>query len=385
MALAEVDARGDRLLDQLTHFARALHRVGLPVAPDKLITAVGAIMAVGIDRRDDFYSTLRAVFVTEPDQHELFDQVFHLFWQDPGALERIQDGVARVDDGTSQLSRRVRDALLADREAAVTPHESQREVIARLSWSYDERLGTKDFEAMSTEELAAAERAVHEMAVPIKAAPSRRFRIDNRGSRIDMRRTLRSLLRAGPGTIPLVRQRRRERRPPLVMLCDISGSMATYAAVFLHFAHAMSHQHSRVSTFLFATRLSNVTRWLRNRDVERALQQVGRLVEDWDSGTRIGSCLRAFNRDWSRRVLAQNAIVILLTDGLDREAGEGIAAELERLRKSCRRLVWLNPLLRYEQFQPLAAGVRAIWLHADEVRSIHNLKSVAELAAALSR
>ncbi len=380
------EARGDRLLAQLTHFSRALHRVGLPVAPDKLLNAVNAVRTVGIERRADFYWTLHAVFVNRPDQRELFDQVFYLFWRDPGVMERAPTGTPLLEEEGARLSRRVIEALLQDQEQRSKPdlRPPEIEIDATLSWSPDERLKTKDFEAMSADELAKAQAAVRTMTVPVKPVPSRRFRTHPWGSRVDMRKTLRALLRAGSDTIPLVRRRYREQRPPLVMLCDISGSMATYTRVFLHFAHGMTHQHPRVSTFLFATRLTHITRLVRERDVDRALRRVGRAVEDWEGGTRIGSCLHEFNRDWSRRVLAQNATVLLLTDGLDREVGESLGAEMERLRKSCRRLIWLNPLLRYDEFEPLALGVKTILPHADEFRSIHDLESVTELAAALS-
>lgn len=383
MGAAHIEARGERLLANLTHFSRALHRVGVPVAPDKLMHAVNAVRAVGIDRRSDFYWTLHAVFVNRPEQRELFDQVFYLFWRDPGVLQRTPEGTPLTEEDGARLSRRVIEALLQDREGAPRPDAPEVELDAKLSWSREERLKTKDFEAMSAEEMAEAEAAVRALVPSVKPVPSRRFHAHPRGTRIDMRRTLRALLRAGPDTIPLVRRRRRELIPPLVLLCDISGSMATYTRVFLHFAFGLTHQHRRVSTFLFATRLTHITRLMRERDVDRCLERVGTFVEDWEGGTRIGACLREFNRNWSRRVLAQNASVILLTDGLDRDAGEGLASEMERLRKSCHRLIWLNPLLRYEQFQPLAIGVKTILPHADEFRSIHNLESVSELADAL--
>ena len=384
MGTARGGARGDRLLAHLSGFSRALHRVGVPVAPDRLINAVQAVRAVGLDRRRDLYWTLHAVFVNRPDQRELFDQVFYLFWRDPGALQRTPAGLPLHAREGPRLSRRVIESLLQDRPGGPPAGPSGIETDARLSWSAEERLRTKDFEAMSAEETAEARVAVRDMALPVRPVPSRRFHVHPRGGRVDMRRTLRALLRSGPDTIPLVRRRRRTLRPPLVMLCDISGSMATYTRVFLHFAHGMTHQYPRVSTFLFATRLTHITRLLRERDVDRALSRVSARVEDWEGGTRIGACLQAFNRDWSRRVLAQNASVILLTDGLDRDAGEGLVSGMERLRKSCRRLIWLNPLLRYDEFQPLAVGVKTILPYADEFRAIHNLERVRELAAALA-
>jgi hypothetical protein len=183
----------------------------------------------------------------------------------------------------------------------------------------------------------------------------------------------------------LKRKRRRRRPPPLVVLCDISGSMSRYSRLFLHFMHAVTNDRDRVYTFLFGTRLTNITRYLRHKDVDVALDRVTGAVEDWSGGTRIGQSLAEFNRRWSRRVLGQGAVVLLITDGLDREAGAGIGQEMDRLHKSCRRLIWLNPLLRYEGFAPKSLGMRAILPHIDEFRPVHNLESLDELVTALSR
>ena len=374
---------GERLLEHLARFARALRRVGLPVSPEKLVNAVLAVEAVGIARRGDLFWALHAVFVNRPDQREFFDQVFFLHWRSPGALEGGCGDTAPRGDGWRPISRRVAEALLQDsgqgREQA-----AESEFDATMTWSGRERLKFKDFEEMSGDELAEAQAAVRLMAPPVKPVPGRRFRTHPRGTRIDMRKTLRASMRTGPDTIALVRRRRRARPPSFVVLCDISGSMSTYSRIFLHFAHGLGQRYRRVSTFLFATRLTNVSRCLRDRDVDRAVGAAGRLAEDWEGGTRIGQCLHEFNRDWSRRVLAQVPTVLLVSDGLDRDAGEGLTREIERLQKSCRRLIWLNPLLRYDKFQPLAAGIKAILPHVDEFRSIHNLESVAGLAAVLS-
>ena len=374
----------ERLLIHLASFARALRRVGLAVSPEKLVNAVLAVEAVGISRRGDLYWALHSVFVNRPDQREFFDQVFFLFWRGPGALEGGVRDAAPKGEGWQPLSRRVAEALLQEPDQAREQAVVESELDARLTWSSRERLKSRDFEEMSGNEMAEAQAAVRTMIPTVKPIPGRRFQTHPLGARIDMRKTLQASLRTGADIIPLVRRRQRDRPPGFVMLCDISGSMSTYSRVFLHFAHAMTQRYARVSAFLFATRLTNVSRCLRDRDVDRALSAAGHLAKDWEGGTRIGQCLHEFNRDWSRRVLAQVPTVLLVSDGLDRDAGEGLTREIERLHKSCRTLIWLNPLLRYDKFQPLAAGIRAILPHVDEFRSIHNLKSVAELAAALS-
>jgi uncharacterized protein with von Willebrand factor type A (vWA) domain len=221
------------------------------------------------------------------------------------------------------------------------------------------------------------------MRLLLARVPTRRYRRHRRGTRVDMRASLRSALRSGPGMIPLERQRRRRRPPPLVILCDISGSMSRYSRMLLHFAHTLAADRGRVTSFVFATRLTNITRHLHEKDVDVALERISEAVSDWSGGTRIGSCLSEFNRLWSRRVLAQGAVTLLITDGLDRDAGEGLGDQMERMHKSCRRLIWLNPLLRYADFEPRSLGMRAILPHVDDFRSVHNLSSLEELAKVL--
>jgi uncharacterized protein len=382
-----------RLLDNMMHFARVLRAAGLPVGPGKVVDAARAVEAVGLASRDDFYWTLHAVFVNRRDQRDIFDQAFHVFWRNPRLLERLmQAGLPQVlvppaEEDRRELSRRVADAVKSpgDDDRAAREDETEVEIDAALTWSAEELLRTRDFESMSAAEVAAARRAIQHLKLPIHDVPTRRFRPDAAGPRIDLRATLRAGLRGGSGEIVLRRRRRRTRRPPLVILCDISGSMASYARMLLHFFHALTNDRDRVFTFLFGTRLTNVTRHLRHKDVDLALARVGAAAEDWSGGTRIGACLHAFNRFWSRRVLAQGAVVVLVTDGLDREGAAGLPAEMERLHKSCRRLVWLNPLLRYDAFEPKSSGIRAMLPHVDEFRPVHNLESLAALADALAR
>jgi uncharacterized protein with von Willebrand factor type A (vWA) domain len=238
---------------------------------------------------------------------------------------------------------------------------------------------------MSAAELAEAKKMMRELRLPLPMVRTRRQEAHRRGARVHLRATLRESLREGGDVISLVRARPIEVHPPLVVLCDISGSMNPYARMFLHFLHAITNDRDRVHTFVFGTRLTNVTRQLRHRDVDVAMARVAEAIKDWSGGTRIGVCLREFNWRWGRRVLGQNACVLLVSDGLDREAGEGLAEEMERMHKSCRTLIWLNPLLRYDRFEAKPAGVRAMLPHVDRFLPVHNLKSLVELAHALSR
>ena len=380
---------GGRLLENIMHFARALRAAGLPIGPGKVLAAVEAVRAVGLDDRDDFYWTLHAVFVNRRDQQELFDQAFHIFWRNPKLLERMlgmmlpEITVAQPETG-EEMSRRLAEALKKPGDGQSKDEEDEIELDAAMTFSDREVFRSMDFEKMSGAEVNAAKDAIRRMTLPLAAVPTRRFRRDPRGNRTDMRASFRAQLRSG-GLMTLKRKSRRRRPPPLVIICDISGSMSRYSRLFIHFMHAVTNERDRVHTFLFGTRLTNITRTLRYKDIDVALDKVAGLVEDWSGGTRIGEALGEFNRDWSRRVLGQGAIVLLITDGLDRDAGIGIGAEMDRLHKSCRRLIWLNPLLRYDGFAPKSLGMRAILPHVDEFRPIHNLESLTELVAALSR
>lgn len=378
------------LAANVMHFARLLRGAGLPIGPGKVLVGVEALSVVDVARRDDVYWTLHAVFVERHSQSDLFDLAFDRFWAPRATDELIWDGLDDVVDQTeskdneSVMPRRLAEAMAEAGLGEMRVREEQElEIDASETWSGMEQLRTKDFETMSADELVVARRAMTDLRLPIPELPGRRFRPHTMGRRIDMRATLRNTVRAG-GSIDLKRKKRLRRPPPLVVLCDISGSMEAYARMLLHFLHAVTNDRDRVHTFLFGTRLTNVTHQLAHSDPDVALARVGQAVEDWSGGTRIGETLSEFNRRWSRRVLGQGAVVLLITDGLDRDGGVGLGAEMERLQKSARRLIWLNPLLRFDAFEPKSAGVKAMLPYVDEFRPVHNLDSLTDLANALS-
>ncbi len=378
-----------RLIENLVYFGRTLRAAGLRIGPGKLIDAVEALRTVGLSRRDDFYWALHAVLVGRRDQRPLFDQAFHLFWRNPQLLERMMGlMLPSLEEpehkDRSEIARRLVEAMAGERAPDSSSSEKQ-EIDAALTWSDSEVLRQMDFEKMSAAEEAEAKRAIATMRLAMRPVVTRRYRADPAGSRIDPRGSLRASLRQGSGAIPLRFRERRRRRPPLVALCDISGSMGRYTRMLLHLLHRAAGDNDRFHAFLFGTRLTNVTRALRNRDADEAVAAVSGAVMDWSGGTRIGACLKEFNRLWSRRVLAQGAVVLLITDGLDRDAGQGLSAEMARLRRSCRRLIWLNPLLRFDRYEPKAVGAKTILPFVDEFRPVHNLESLSDLAAAFSR
>ena len=388
----EAAGPGGLLSENIMHFGRVLRRAGLPIGPGQVLAALNAVEAVGLGSRVDFYWTLYSVFVNRRDQRDLFDQAFHIFWRNPDILERMMQimlpdagGAQQSAEDAEEISRRLAEALNPNQDGGDDNEEGEEEITfdATLTWSAGEVLGDKDFEKMSSEEIRDPLDAIRRMRLPIMEVPTRRFRAHPSGGRIDMRRSLRAALRSGSDYIPLMKRKRRTRHPPLVIICDISGSMERYSRMMLHFMHAITNDRDRVHTFLFGTRLTNVTRYLRYKDVDAALERVGEAVEDWSGGTRIGHSVHEFNQNWSRRVLTQGAVTVLISDGLDRDEGTGLALEMERLHKSCRRLIWLNPLLRYEGFEPKSVGIRAILPHVDEFRTIHNLDSMRDLTRVL--
>lgn len=382
---------GGRLAENITFFARALRDAGLPVGPGAVLDALAAVETARVGTRADFYWTLHAVFVKKHEHSDIFDQAFRIFWRRKALVEKIiatlspispsakEDKPKKPDAGAL----RVAEALLKQTKREEEKQEEQTEFSARLTVSEREILQSRDFAQMTAEEIARAQRAIARLRLPDDRIDTRRMIAAARGRRIDPRRSFRRSLRAGGAVIDLAYRDVEQKHPPLVALCDISGSMADYTRLFLHFLHALTDARRRVHTFLFGTRLTNVSRALKSRDPDEALALCSTQVQDWSGGTRIATCVHEFNRRWSRRVLGQGAVVLLFTDGLERDGTDDLAREMDRLHRSCRRLVWLNPLLRFGGFEAKAQGIRAMLPHVDEFRPIHNLQSMDALIRAL--
>jgi uncharacterized protein len=378
-----------RLADNVLYFVRVLRAAGLPVGPAKVIDALAAVDAVGVANRTDFREALAAVLVSRYEHLPIFEQAFDMFWRNPRLLEKMMAQLlpkihGRAKDVADDLPARLAQAMLPPPVHAGPDAEQETELDAALSFSAREVLQRKDFATMTVEELAEVKALLRRMNLPLPAQPVRRTVASPHGHAIDLRATLRRSVGAGGALTPLSYRARRERPPPLCVLCDVSGSMDRYARMLLHFLHAVTNDRHRVHVLTFGTRLTNITRHLRHRDVDVALARVADAVEDWAGGTRIGACLSEFNRRWSRRLLGQNAVVLLISDGLDADAGDGLAFEAERLAKSCARLVWLNPLLRYAGFEARPAGIRALLPYVDDFLPVHNLETLTDLAQALA-
>lgn len=391
-----------KLAGNITHFARSLRRAGIPIGPGRVIDAIRAVEAAGFTDKRDFYWTLHACFVNRPEHRLVFAQVFRLYWRDPRYLEHMMSYMmpavrgVQEDRKAQSAEKRAAEALLDG--AQVPDFEDERqgdddttevEIDASLTMSSQERLRSLDFEQMSNAEMAAAKRMLAKLNLPVPPIRSRRAKPSLVGGRVDAARSLRAAMRMGGEMHKIAFKEPRPRWPNLVVLCDISGSMSQYSRVVLHFLHAVANAKgagwAKVHAFTFGTRLTNITRHLKHRDVDAALAAAGAEAQDWEGGTRIGQCLEGFNRDWSRRVMGQGAVVLLITDGLDRDDPDALERQMQRLHLSSRRLIWLNPLLRWEGFAPKAQGIRAMLPHVDSFRAGHSIASLEDLATSLSR
>ncbi|UZF94248.1 vWA domain-containing protein [Bosea sp. NBC_00550] len=380
-----------KLSENVAYFARALRMAGLPVGPGAVVEAVEALAEGALGERDDVYWALHAIFVKKHEDSAIYDQAFRLFWRRRNLIEKIMAQMTPTSPAGDRQPVKAEAGALRVAEAFAPPARDDEppaeltELTARLTVSDREMLKSRDFAQMSAAEIARAKQLIAELRLPDDSITTRRFKPTARGRNVDLRQTLRQSLRGGGGSIDLAFRERREVHPPIVALVDISGSMAEYSRIFLHFLHALTEKRRRVHSFVFGTRLTNVSRMLRARDPDEALALAGKAAPDWEGGTRIATALHEFNRVWSRRVLAGGAVVLLFTDGLERHLDDSLAFEMDRLHRSCRQLVWLNPLLRYEAFAARASGIRAMLPHVDSFRPIHNLAAMTDLCAALSQ
>lgn len=380
-----------RLADNIVFFGRGLRKAGLKIGPGAIADAIEAVDAIGIGSREEFHAALCSVFVKRHEDLAVFEEAFRLFWRPHDLIAKIiammppMDAAHQGNEKRKPGETRAGNTLPSDS----VDHRPQREtpdieVDTRVSTSGSDVLRRLDFAQMSAAEIAVAKKELAKLQLPLDRVRTRRFTPSHTSVKVDPRATMRSAMRIG-GTLILPRFRQaKEIQPPLVVLADISGSMSQYTRIFLHFLHVLTERRRRVNTFLFGTRLTNVTRAMRHKDPDQALDECAAVVRDWSGGTRIGETLKEFNRLWARRVLGQGAIVLLITDGLEREGVELLGQEMDRLHRSCRRLIWLNPLLRFDGFEGRARGVKAMLPHVDEFRPVHNLLSLADLVSALT-
>jgi len=379
------------LAENVMHFARVLRSAGMAVGTDRVELTLQALKLAGFDSKRDFHAVLSTCMLDRIEHKDLFDQAFELFWRDPDLEGRMRAMLLPKVRAQAALTpeqrenRRLGDALFPNpRSDAPQPEpDESMQFDAAFTVSEQEVLRKADFDTMSADEWRAARRALSMMRWVFEPLPTRRAEGSPRAGRVDWRATLQTMARHG-GELGEMRWRRPRPLPaPMVVLADISGSMSRYSRMLLHFAHALGHAEARVESFVFGTRLTRTTRLLKSRDPDVAVSQVVKAVEDWSGGTRITTSLHEFNQRWARRCLSSRTTVLLISDGLEHGDTKALSSEMERLAKSCRRLIWLNPLLRFEKFQPKAAGIRAMLPHVDRFLPVHNLDSLEHLVRLL--
>ena len=395
-----------RVAGNLLRFGRRLRSAGMPVGSGQILDFVQAVEAVGVVRRDDIYSAARSTLLTRPEQVPLFNAEFQRFWADlvdqkapmfseavhgddeesigaPDASKKKQEegGEGQKGEGADKSIIAVEGTDNVQDVGETEEYEVPPEDV--LIFSSSEALRKKDFAQFSADELAEARRLIESMDWRLGTRLTRRKQRATHGEFIDYRATLRGAIRQGGVPLDLKWRTRKERMRPLVLICDISGSMDRYSRLLLRFVHALEHGLDSVEVFVFGTRLTRITRELRKKNVDQAIADVVSSVDDWSGGTRIGESIHSFNFKWSRRVLRSGATVVVISDGWDRGDPQLLGAEMARLQRSCRRVIWLNPLLGAPGYQPLTQGIKASLPYVDHFLPIHNLKSMEALAKLL--
>jgi uncharacterized protein len=385
MELPEIK-KGGNLLDHVLAFGLLLREMGVDVSPGQMLELVQALEHVPIHDRQGFKDTCRCLLVLRREDLLLFEQAFTFFWRRPGKPDG--DGIFLPDAGMNTHKLRRPRPKKPGGQGEDEPKEEQEKEIEEtviLTYSAIERLRGKDFADFTWEEVQSCKELLKGMNWRIDERPTRRRRRASSGKQIDMRRLMRANLRYGGELIDLVWKEIKTEQRPLVVLCDISGSMERYSRILLQFVHTISNGLQDVESFVFGTRLTRITRQLQRRDIDEAIQEVSKHVIDWSGGTRIGDSIKEFNYRWARRVLGRGAVVLIISDGWDRGDTTMLSKEMDRLQRSCHRLIWLNPLLGAPGYEPLTRGIQAALPFVDDFLPVHNLIALEQLGAVLAK
>ena len=369
-------------VESVTLFARLLRDAGLTTGPQRVRDACEALLAIDLERPDEVRYALRAVFVTRREEGPVFDAAFDLFFSRPGG-----EGRAGSIPGRSRpLALDPRQAVAWMNALGLSSPGVAREIegppASSTGYSAEELLRRRDFREMTWDELAAVRRLLRQSPWRVAERRTRRLRADRRGT-VELRRTMRAAARQGGDAHRLARASARTERRPIVILCDVSGSMDRYSRHLLVFAHAIGRRE-RVETFAFSTHLTRITHLLRHGDIDSALDHVASQVHDIGGGTRIADALHTFSRVHARRVLGHGAVVLIISDGWDRGDPDQLGREMARLRRSCHRLIWLNPLLGSLTYQPETRGMAAALPHCDDFLSAHSVEALDALGRLLA-
>ena len=379
----DVNYRGGKLTHNLILFGRVCRALGMNITPNRMMDVARALEHVQLSNKQDFYYTLRTHLVNHPKEFEYFDEAFDLFWRRPS------NGFTNLNlDSMSEERRRKKMQFLPplesssanDNDAEETIDSSMLEIVP--TYSRQQRLKNKDFADMTAEELEMAKRVIQKMPDSLGMRKTRRFEA-GKGRQINMRRLMKDMIRKRGDVTVLPTHRRKEKPRPIVLICDISGSMERYTRILLHFMHTLAGSMYQVETFLYSTDITRITRQIRQKNVDDALEDIGHVVKQWGGGTMTGESLHTFNWTWSRRVLGRGAVVMMITDGWDRGDIPMLHKEMARLKHSCQRLIWLNPLLDAPEYEPLTRGAQAMLPYVDDFLPITNLSNLEAIVAAL--
>jgi uncharacterized protein with von Willebrand factor type A (vWA) domain len=381
-----IDAPG-YLVDNLILFGRLLRGLGLDVNPGRMIDLIQSLDYINLRRKEDFYHSARCLLVQQREEIPLFDEAFEAFWRQHSEGMKTLDLNVLQDRIRSQRRRpEIPPLHAADEKKTKSNHQgtdpSKQPPVIQVTRTYSDRevLRYKDFADLTGEELEAIKGLISELIWELGMRRTRRLE-PGQGQRLDLRRTIRRNLKSGGEFLIWAHRQQKLKRRPLVILADISGSMGRYTRLLLHFIYSLSAGlQQRVEAFVFSTRLTRISPHIRERDVDQAMRQVAERVSDWSGGTRIGEALKDFNYNWGRRVLGQGAVVLLISDGWDRGDAALLRTEIARLQRSSYRLIWLNPLLGSEQYEPLTRGMKTALPYIDDFLPVHNLASLEDLA-----
>ena len=376
----------NKLLENFLRFIRLLRKSGVKIGSQSSIDALNSIKTLNIGNRNEFYWALHSNLINKKEDTEIFDQCFYLFWQNPKILQQMfnlllpQIGTQKAPASNKKQLKRISDNFQKKNKNIENDEKDEIIFDAQMSWSNKSALNSKDFEMMSLDEIHQAEKEIKKILIRTKTQISRRWERKEKSSKIYTKYTIKKSVRNN-GIIQLAFKEKIKKFKPLVILIDISGSMESYSRVMLFLSHILIQEFKNVEIFTFGTKLTRITQFLKNKDVDLSLDKVGKSVNDWASGTKITSSIKDFNLNWSRRILTQNQKLLLITDGLEREDKKNLDFEFERLSLFSQNIIWLNPLLRYKKFEPKVESIKTILKYVDKHVPIHNLNSVHKLIA----
>ena len=372
-------------------FARLLRASGISLSSDSILEAIESIKLVGIENKKSFFYALQTCLIKRPEDMKIFAQAFSLFWQNPKFRDRIrelllpQTRMQGAEEEKEELAKRIQDTLSTPENSKSRVVEEETLLIDTSGTASDNQLfKDKDFEMMSKDELQMASQSIKELLIKIPRRPFRRSENSSLGKQVSTRESLREAKRNFGSVLPKLVKKKEVSRPVIVLL-DISGSMENYSRMMIHFVHNLMQRHKKVHAFLFGTKLTNISFHIKNKDIDVALKEISKATNDWAGGTRIRDSIFTFNKKWIRRVSSSNSIIFLITDGLDRDHSTDLFNQMERLQKSCYKLVWLNPLLRFKDFLPKSISIKRILLNVDAFLPIHSIESMQNLTSLISK